>query len=491
MSDLGSLPPHLPSDISPDIVRLLSDPATRSEILKEGRKRVSQNQLALYKPYSKQIEFHALGATKLERLLSAGNQFGKTYSGAAEMAFHLTGLYPDWWQGKLFNHPIRAWAGGPTAGTTREGIQTNLLGVAQAMGTGLIPAHLIKATTPLRGVADAIDTVTVEHVSGGVSTLTFKSYKQGRENWQAGTVHVVWFDEEPRDPELYIEGLARLTATKGIAYLTFTPLQGMISVAKDFFPQPKTPERSLTRMTVDECPHVTPADVEVIKRRYPEYTWPARLYGLPVLGSGAVLPIERSKFEVEPFEIPSHWARLVGMDFGWEHPTAAVRIAHDREADVVYVTDIYRVSKEPVLVHAGSLMGLFGKSVPVAWPHDGLHHEKGSGVPLADQYREHGLNMLAEKATHEENGGFLVEPGIMAMLDRMRGGRLKVFKHLEDWFAEHNSYIREEGKIRKVDDDLMDATRCAIMMLRCAETPKEMDMWKSSGSLTRRRKRLV
>jgi len=49
-----------------------------------------------YKPYDKQKEFHNLGATKRERVLSAGNQLGKSEAGAAEMAMHLTGIYPDW-----------------------------------------------------------------------------------------------------------------------------------------------------------------------------------------------------------------------------------------------------------------------------------------------------------------------------------------------------------------------------------------------------------
>jgi hypothetical protein len=35
-----------------------------------------------------------------ERLLMAANQVGKTLAGAAEAAFHLTGRYPDWWEGR-------------------------------------------------------------------------------------------------------------------------------------------------------------------------------------------------------------------------------------------------------------------------------------------------------------------------------------------------------------------------------------------------------
>ena len=47
------------------------------------------------------------------------------------------------------------------------------------------------------------------------------------------TLDVVWFDEEPA-PEIYTEGLTRTNATNGMAYMTFTPLQGMSEVVMRF-----------------------------------------------------------------------------------------------------------------------------------------------------------------------------------------------------------------------------------------------------------------
>jgi phage terminase large subunit-like protein len=67
----------------------------------------------------------------------------------------------------------------------------------------------------------------------GLSTLTFKSYDQGRTKWQGETLHFVWFDEEP-PPDLYTEGLTRTNATDGIVWLTFTPLKGMSEVVMQF-----------------------------------------------------------------------------------------------------------------------------------------------------------------------------------------------------------------------------------------------------------------
>ena len=84
-------------------------------------------------------------------------------------------------------------------------------------------------------------------------------------------------------------------------------------------------------------------------------------------------------------------------------------------------------------------------------------------------YEEEGLSMLPTHATHAR-GGYLVEPGILDMLERMRTGRLRVFEHLDDWFREFETYHRANGRIVKLDDDLMSATRMAIMMLRFAGT---------------------
>ena len=65
-----------------------------------------------------------------------------------------------------------------------------------------------------------------------------------------------------------------------------------------------------------------------------------------------------------------------------------------------------------------------------------------------------------------------VEAGLMKMLTMMQAGRFKVFKYLNDWFEEFRLYHRKDGKVVKEGDDLMAATRYAVMMLRYARTAK-------------------
>jgi hypothetical protein len=106
-----------------------------------------------------------------------------------------------------------------------------------------------------------------------------------------------------------------------------------------------------------------------------------------------------------------------------------------------------------------------------------LQHDKGSGEALAQQYKNLGLLMLRDKATHapkqgepEGSGGNGVEAGVMDLLTRMQTGRFKVAAHLEDFFEEFRLYHRKDGKIVKEHDDVISAVRYAIMMLRFAKT---------------------
>lgn len=193
--------------------------------------------------YAKHMEFLAAGATYRERCAMMANRVGKTFGlGGYELAAHLTGLYPPWWEGRRFDHPIAAWAAGDTYETTRDIIQLTLLGEVgqrdgrKAMdGRGIIPGHLLGRCSWRSGLTDLVDTQLVRHVSGGNSSLGLKSYDQGRKAFQGTARHVIWFDEEP--PGLvYNEALIRTATVDGIVLLTFTPLEGMSDVVISFLP---------------------------------------------------------------------------------------------------------------------------------------------------------------------------------------------------------------------------------------------------------------
>ena len=448
-----------------------------------------------YQPYPKQSEFHATGVTHRERLLMAGNQLGKSLSAAAETAMHLTGRYPAWWRGYRATGPVRWVVAGVTAQLVRDSCQVLLCGApARELGTGYIPkSDLIDAVTT-RGVAGAFDMVRVQHHDAtgrpdGESLLYFRAYEQGRERIQALTLSGIWLDEEP-PLDYYTEAMTRTNVAMGPVYLTFTPLQGMSDVVRRYLSEEST-ARSVTTMTIHDVAHYTEEQRAAIIASYPAHERDARTLGIPMLGSGAIFPVAEDAIVCEPMPIPAHWPRIVGMDFGWDHPTAAVWLAWDRDADIVYLTDVYKVREQASLVHAASIRAR-GAWMPVAWPHDGLQHDKGAGIELAEQYRAHGLAMLPEMAQFEDVGDHSrtsktsVEAGVMEMLDRMQTGRWKVFRHLEQWLSEYRQYHRKDGKIVKEFDDAISASRYGMMMLRYAiveprtnSTPRKPYNWKS------------
>jgi phage terminase large subunit-like protein len=404
-------------------------------------------------------------------LFMAGNQLGKTVAGAAEMAMHLTGEYPDWWVGHRFVKPITALAGSESYELTRDGVQRLLIGPPAdeaEWGTGYIPARAIEARTRRMGVSNALDSVTVKHASGGNSTLLFKAYEQGRGKWQANTVDYVWFDEEPPE-DVYFEGITRTNATRGLIRLTFTPLKGMSSVVARYLLE-DSPDRAVITMTIDDAEHYTPEDRARIVASYPPHEREARTKGIPSMGSGRIFPVPEEDILVDPFDVPKIWPQIIGIDFGWDHPFAACRMAWDRDNDCLYVIGEYRQREASPIIHSAAIKP-WGDWIPVAWPHDGLQHDKGSGEQLAAQYRAQGLALTVDRATFDDgtNG---VEAGVSEMLQRMQTGRWRVFSTCSAWIEEFRLYHRDEGLIVKERDDLLSASRYAMMMRRFASVPQ-------------------
>lgn len=226
--------------------------------------------------------------------------------------------------------------------------------------------------------------------------------------------------------------------------------------------------RHVVSMTIEDVDHYTREEKDRIIASYPPHEREARTKGIPTMGSGRVFPVSEDKIKVDPFPIPKHFAQINGCDFGWDHPFGAVNLAWDRDADVIYVTRGYREREATPVIHSAAIKP-WGAWIPCAWPHDGYQHDKGSGDQLAEQYRKHGLNMLDEHATHAE-GGFGTEAGVMEMLERMQTGRFKVFSTFSEFFEEFRLYHRLDGKIQKVRDDVLSATRIGVMMRRHAIT---------------------
>lgn len=404
-----------------------------------------------YSPHPKQRDFHRAGTMARERLFLAGNRVGKTLAGACEMAFHLTGDYPDWWDGVRFDKPVEAWAASVTREATRDILQAVYLG--EAGRDGVIGNHRIAGMTMKGGVAGAVDVVKVRHARGGVSVLGFKSYDQGRASFQGTARDIIHLDEEP-DIDVYEECLLRTLTVRGHVMLTMTPLLGLSEMVRHFTDHERGGGKAVVRAGWKDAVHLDTATVDGLRKSLRPHEVMAREFGEPSVGKGRVYPIEERDVKVPRFEIPPHYRRCVGVDFGWSNPTAAVWLAEDPESGIAYVTDIYFASERVPGEHAGEI--LRRGHVPAVCDPAGQALGQKDGVSLVEMYAVAGLRFeLAD------NG---VEAGLMRVLELMRSGRLRVFDDLDGWWREFRLYHRDgKGRVVKRDDHLMDATRYAVV----------------------------
>lgn len=439
-------------------------------------RRVLRSRFFDYSPYDWQRGFHDAGKEFSERMLMAANRVGKTMSAATEVAYHLTGDYPEWWSGKRFDTPTLVWTGSPTNESSREIVQKELLGgIGEDLGSGVIPIHKIAGKPRMRqaGVSDVVDVFKVKHKEG-VSTCVLKTYEQGWQKWQGTAPHVVWLDEEPDDYMIFSEAQTRILSSDGVILVTFTPLLGMTDLVTHFMDDNGS---YLKTATWDDAPHLDEKKKAGYLRRYRAHEVDARTKGIPMMGEAAVFPIPENSIKCDPFAVPSHFARIKGVDFGVDHPAAGACVAWDRDNDVIYLYDCYRKSGETSVYHAAWL----NKSeswVPVSWPHDGMNREKSGGETIAQAYLKHGVNMLGKSARYPKQPGEAKAKGgaqpqwpvIDELRERMLTERFKVFGHLNAFFEEYRSYHVKDGKIVPVRDDILKALFYAVMMKRYATT---------------------
>jgi len=127
------------------------------EVLLALDKKISETKYLDYKPYPFQLAFHnvkdANGDYARQKFLQAGNKTGKTFSAAEEVSFHVTGIYPNWYEGHRIENPKTCQVSGVTNETTRKICQAELFGDPEdpeALGTGSIPKErIVDKQTPL------------------------------------------------------------------------------------------------------------------------------------------------------------------------------------------------------------------------------------------------------------------------------------------------------------------------------------------------------
>lgn len=430
--------------------------------------------------YDWQLEFIESTKNYIESCLCAANRIGKTYTGTFIDAVHAMGVYPDDWAGHKFEHAPLIWCLGYSGEKTRDLLQLELFGRKTDSGFsgGLVPASKIVDWESMTGTPGAMRSVYVKHSSGGVSKVQFWSYSQGQHALMGDSVDWFHIDEEPKDQAIYPQVLVR-TATGdkgngGRGILTFTPENGRTDLVIKFMDSPSSGQHFM-RKGWDDAPHLSESVKSKLLESFPAHQRDMRTKGIPMLGHGRIYDLSEDDVVCDAFEIPDHFKVIGGMDFGYDHPQAQVKLVIDADSDIIYLTNAWKKDKVSANDAFGAVKA-WQKNVPVAWPHDGLMHEKGrdDAKQQKDHYQDAGFKMTPERATWD-GASNSVEQGIYEIRERMLNGTFKVFKGCRDFFDEFMQYHRDDkGKIVKVRDDILDAMRYAYMMRRFAKPHGEV-----------------
>lgn len=299
--------------------------------------------------------------------------------------------------------------------------------------------------------------------TGRYSTVEFKSYDQSRDAFE-GTERCVWFDEEP-PIDIYTEAITRTMTGDSIVIITFTPLEGMSDVIKnftgggDYTEGEKGPGKVLITQTWDDVPHLSEQTKNEMLQSYPEYQRLARSKGIPELGSGAVWPVSESTFVIEPFKIPSHWKRVFALDFGWTAPTAILWCAIDTESGTHYIYAEHYFKERAPMFHAEAIKTrnkIAGFDIPGLCDPSGGGRGQHDGQQARKIYEED-FKIIMQPANNSK------EAGLMKTLEMFNRGNIKVFSTCKNFLEEFRVYQRNKKGDAVGADHLCDCLRYICM----------------------------
>lgn len=440
-------------------------------------------QFVFYQPTPKQLAFHNASNIAGERLFLGGNRTGKTNAVCMEMAMHLTGVYPEWWQGYRFKRPINAISASISFKDTRDILQKKLFtgDIDDSMPPIIHESYIINKTNLT--IAGAWDTVYIKHISGGVSELRFKAFQQGESSFQGVKADFIHLDEVPNF-KIYQEALIRTTSfddEKTFLVVSMWPERGKDEMISHFLDNASEGEtingRCYIMASWADNPYLKPEEQDRLRKSVPSWQLEAREHGTPVFGQGKVFTMKESEIFIEPFEIPNYYAKVYGLD-----PSASARgtwgavlLAHDRDTDTIYVTVDYKLNNATPSEHAANLLSLVPDwccgVVDPAGAGENMHAKETTIEFL--QVRS-GLKLIkAEKSNR------IKEATIDEIYERVRNGRFKIFYSdkgigCRNLAIEWRQYARDDnGLIIKKNDHCMDALFYALKGLCYARLEME------------------
>lgn len=463
-------------------------------LLLEYKEKLKYNKVFTFLPYPFQMKMYEAGKTYRSRFACLANRIGKTYSAAAEVAYHLTGTYPTvathgWdWPGVKYDRPILLWAVGITSESTRTVLQKEIFGTEMAkvldeIGTGSIPREYIDFETMERD-GNRIIAAKIKHFTDGKydgqSTLIFKSTQQGLAPLMGAKVDFILLDEEDqyKSNEIYSQCLMRTgTVPDGRVLITATPEVGFTELIRKF-----TEEEGLFIFHAgwNDAPHLTAELKKELLDGIPEWEIPMRTQGIPSKGSGAIFPIDDENITIEPLVPEPHWPVVAAVDFGQTRdPSVVMFITRNLETGQYIIYDeIYLDVDRSVENIAEQILNTHTPNIPVIVPNDGNRTDGGSET-RATILRNLGCNVvmgvfnnpefIRNRISNVKEKDAGKEGGIHWMAHGFKSGSVKVVSTCYNFFRQKRSYFwvssGAKTKPRDGNDDTIDCARYGLLSI--------------------------
>ena len=442
------------------------------------------NQLKYFRPFEHQLKFFATGESNRRGILAA-NRIGKTVSTCYETAMHLTGLYPEWWQGKRYAKPVTAMVAGEGWEQVARVLQQELLGtqdvkIQNNLGTGAIPRDSIVFETMRNDGANCLG-CEVRHTSGTNSYLLFANYTQEVRQMQGFKLNLAVFDEQPPD-DFFSEIVTRTATTQGQVLCSFTPLKGLNGLVSKFWNH--EPGYNHIRVSWDDVPEYDPwgepfllqSTREQLERDYLPHERDARRNGVPVMGKGAVFQIRNwptYKTGDYDFKNTTGLDRIIALDLGLVNDKTVISLMYwdPNEQEAWLHTQVVVTGTEEAnpMNYINHLMRPEVFGTPIVLPADANTQGRYtmSSQSIRELFESYELNVQPEAIMNppDDQGRRTNHKsfGINKMRQMLELGTLHVNENCVEFLREaQNYYVDNHGRFSD-PDDCIDSARYALL----------------------------
>ena len=472
-------------DLTPDSLKLF-DHVTQGrfqDLSIETANDMAFHQLKYFRPFEHQLEFFKTVSSR--RGILAANRIGKTVSTCFETAMHLTGQYPEWWEGHKFNKPITVMVAGEGWSQVALVLQQELLGtpdikLKDQLGTGAVPRDAIVLDTIRSDGANCIG-IEIKHTSGGKSYLLFANYTQEVRQLQGFKLDLAVFDEQPPD-DFFSEIVTRTATTQGMILCSFTPLKGLNGLVSKFWN--KEQGYDFIRVSWDDVPEydlwgepfLLEATRKQLERDYLPHEREARMQGRPIMGKGAVFQIANwptyKSGEYNFAEMPNIH-RVISLDLGLVNDKTVISLLYwdpyERTAWLHKQIVVQGVEEAVPTQYINHLLRPEVYGTPIVLPADastpGRYTMSSSSIRELFESYELNVHQKAIMNPPDSEGRVTNHKsyGINQMRQMLEVGSLMVNENCADFIREaQNYYVDQQGRFSD-PDDCIDSARYGIL----------------------------